>query len=116
MDTNYNLISTGCTDKCSKASFAQTYEKFTTPNHAHHNDGFMNLLPQVGAEDLDQRDLERGDLAVHEDPRQVQLHLEPHVYVGAVDGRGPPEREATVRDLVQAAALRVGQLLVPDTP
>lgn len=35
----------------------------------------MDLLPQVGAEDLDEGDLERGDLAVHEDARQVQLHL-----------------------------------------
>ena len=64
------------------------------------------------AEDLDQTDLQRGDLAVHEDARQVQLHLEAHVHVRAVDGRRPPQREAPVRNLVQTAALRVSQLLV----
>ena len=36
----------------------------------------MDLLPQVRAEDLDQRDLQRRDLPVHEDARQVELHLE----------------------------------------
>ena len=49
---------------------------------------------------------------MHEDARQVQLHLEAHVHVRAVDGRRPPQREAPVRDLVQTAALRVGKLLV----
>lgn len=151
-----------------------------------HDNGLMDLLPQVGAHDLDERDLERGDLSVpadeerddggtqgtrghtirlrthesqhmqcrvnthlhpprisqninttttttttsmrhcvqqahaaygacfsHEDTGEVQLHLEAHVHVGAVDGRRPPQREAAVRDLVQTTALRVGQLLVP---
>lgn len=36
-----------------------------------HNDALMDLLPQVSSEDLDERDLQRGDLAVHEDTRQV---------------------------------------------
>lgn len=40
-----------------------------------HDDGLVDLLPQVSAEDLDEGDLERRDLAVHEDARQVQLHL-----------------------------------------
>ena len=48
------------------------------------------------AEDLDERDLERRDLAVHEDAGQVELHLETDVDVGAIDGRRPPERESTV--------------------
>ena len=59
----------------------------------------VDLLPQVRAEDLDERNLERGDLAVHEDARQVQLHSETNVHVGAVDGGKPPQREATVGDL-----------------
>lgn len=42
-----------------------------------HDDGLVHLLPQVGPEDLDEGDLQRGDLAVHEDARQVQLHLRP---------------------------------------
>ena len=70
------------------------------------------LLPQVRAEDLDERDLERRDLAVHEDAGQVELHLEADVDVGAVDRRRPPEREAPVGDLVETGALRVGELLV----
>jgi hypothetical protein len=67
----------------------------------------------VGAEDLNEGDLEGGDLAVHEDAGEVQLHLEPHVHVGAVDGRRPPQCEAPVGDLVQTRALRVGELLEP---
>jgi hypothetical protein len=43
----------------------------------------VDLLPQVGAEDLDEGDLKRGDLAVHKDARQVQLHL---LFVGVVVG------------------------------
>lgn len=35
----------------------------------------MDLLPQVGAEYLDQGDLQGWDLAVHENARQIQLHL-----------------------------------------
>ena len=49
---------------------------------------------------------------MHEDAGEVQLHLEADVHIGAVDGGRPPEREAPVGDLVQPAALRVGQLLV----
>jgi hypothetical protein len=82
------------------------------PTPTHHDDALVNLLPQVRPEDLDQADLQRRDLAVHEDARQVELHLEADVHVGAVDGGGPPEREAAVGDLVEAGALRVGQLLV----
>mmetsp|Transcript_42357 Transcript_42357/g.95840 ORF Transcript_42357/g.95840 Transcript_42357/m.95840 type:complete len:278 (-) Transcript_42357:3555-4388(-) len=66
----------------------------------------------MGPEDLDERNLERRDLAVHEDACQVQLNLEPHINIGAVDCGGPPEREAAVRDLIQARPLRVGQLFV----
>ena len=72
----------------------------------------MNLLPQMRPKDLDQRDLQRGDLAMHEDPRQVQLHLKPHIHIGTVDGGGPPQREASIRYLVETTALRVGQLFV----
>mmetsp|Transcript_67280 Transcript_67280/g.140139 ORF Transcript_67280/g.140139 Transcript_67280/m.140139 type:complete len:747 (+) Transcript_67280:1153-3393(+) len=76
-----------------------------------HDDALVHLLPQVRAEDLDQRDLERWDLPVHENPGQVKLHLEPDIHVRAIDRRRPPQREPAVRNLVQARALRVCQLL-----
>ena len=47
-----------------------------------HDHALVDLLPQVGAEDLNERDLECGNLPVHEDASQVQLHLEPHVHLG----------------------------------
>ena len=52
-----------------------------------HDDTLVDLLPQVSPEDLDERDLEGGDLAVHEDARQIQLHLEANVDLGQRDGR-----------------------------
>ena len=36
----------------------------------------------MSPEDLYERDLECGDLAVHEDSCQVELHLETHVHLG----------------------------------
>lgn len=41
----------------------------------------MNLLPQVSPEDLNQGDLQCGDLAVHEDSSQIKLHLETHIHL-----------------------------------
>ena len=85
----------------------------------------------MGTEDLDQTDLERWDLTVpeewlvsddtrprcetnvHEDTSEIELDLETNVDVRTVDGRTPPEREPTVRDLVQTGPLRVGELLIP---
>ena len=72
----------------------------------------LTLLPQMCTEDLDQGDLQRWDLAVHEDTSQVKLHLETDINVGTIDGRTPPERESTVRNLIETGALRVRQLLV----
>ena len=40
-----------------------------------HDDGLVDLLPQVSSEDLDEGDLQRWDLAVHENACQVKLHL-----------------------------------------
>mmetsp|Transcript_9904 Transcript_9904/g.16651 ORF Transcript_9904/g.16651 Transcript_9904/m.16651 type:complete len:467 (+) Transcript_9904:1679-3079(+) len=77
-----------------------------------HHDRLVDLLPEMRSEDLDERDLERGQLPVHEDARQVQLHLESDVDVGPVDGGGPPESESAVGDLAQPRALGVRQLLV----
>lgn len=41
----------------------------------------MDLLPQVSSEDLDERDLQCGDLAMHKDTCQVQLHLKAYVHL-----------------------------------
>jgi hypothetical protein len=46
----------------------------------------MNLLPQMRPEDLNERDLQRGDLAMQEDTSEIQLHLETNIHVGPVDG------------------------------
>ena len=72
----------------------------------------VDFLSEVITEDLDERDLQGRNLAVHEDTRQVQLDLETDVDVGTIDGWTPPEREATVRNLVETRPLRVRQLLV----
>lgn len=44
-----------------------------------HNDALVNLLPQVGSEYLNERDLQRGNLTVHEYTSQVELHLEAYI-------------------------------------
>ena len=77
-----------------------------------HDHALMDLLPEMGPEDLDEGNLEGWNLPVHEDAGQVQLHLEAHIHVRAIDGGAPPECEAAVGDLIQAGALSVGQLLV----
>lgn len=46
-----------------------------------HDDALMNLLPQVSPEDLNEGDLQRGNLAVHEDACQVELHLETYIHL-----------------------------------
>ena len=66
----------------------------------------------MGSEDLDQADLEGGDLAMHEYTGQVELYLETDVDVCSIDRRAPPQRETTVRNLVETRTLRVGELLV----
>jgi len=66
-----------------------------------HDHTFMDLLPQVRTEDLDQRDLKGRNLAVHENTRLIELHLETDIHIGAIDGWTPPQREAMVRNLVK---------------
>lgn len=45
----------------------------------------MNLLPQVSPEDLNEGDLQSGDLAVHEDSCQIKLYLETYVHLKTED-------------------------------
>ena len=52
-----------------------------------HDDRLVNLLPQMGTENLDQRDLERRDLSVQEDTSQIELNLKTNINVGSVDCR-----------------------------
>ena len=59
---------------------------------------------------LDSR--EANGIDAHEDTSQIQLDLEADVHVRAVDRRAPPEREATIRDLIQTGTLSVRQFLV----
>ena len=54
----------------------------------------------------------RRQSPLHEDTRQIQLHLETNVDIGAIDRRTPPEREKTVRNLIETGALSVRELLV----
>ena len=49
---------------------------------------------------------------LHEDTSEIQLHLETYINVRAVDGRTPPQREATIRDLIKTRALSIRQFLV----
>ena len=65
----------------------------------------------MGAEYLNQGDLECRDLAVQENASQIQLYLETNVHIGTVYSGRPPEREPTVGDLVQPRTLSVGKLL-----
>lgn len=41
---------------------------------------------KLTSEDLNQGDLERRDLAVHENTGQIKLHLETDIHVAAVNG------------------------------
>lgn len=64
----------------------------------------------MSTEDLDQRDLESRDLAVHEDTSQIELDLETDVDIGAIDRWRPPQSEATIWHLIQTRALSVREL------
>lgn len=69
----------------------------------------MNLLPQMGSEDLDQGNLEGRDLSVHENTRKIQLHLETNINVRSINGRRPPHGETSVWNLRKTRSLGVGQ-------
>ena len=44
-----------------------------------HNHRFMDLLPQMGTENLNQRDLQSWNFSMQENTRQIQLDLESDV-------------------------------------
>ena len=67
----------------------------------------MYLLPEMCPEDLDERNLQSWDLAVHEDPGEVKLHLEAYVDVSSVDSRRPPEGETMVWYLIKTRTLSI---------
>lgn len=72
-----------------------------------HDNALMNLLPQVSPEDLDEGDLQSGDLAVHENSRQVKLHLETDVHLR--------QRRIHVSLLVISPSSGITRYLVRDT-
>lgn len=51
-----------------------------------HYDRFVNLLPHMGSEDLDERDFEGRYFTVHENTSQIELDLETNIDVRSVDG------------------------------
>lgn len=69
----------------------------------------VNLLPQMGSKDLDERNLEGRNLSVHKDSSKIQLHLETNVHICPIDGWRPPQCKTTIRDLIQTRTLGVCQ-------
>jgi len=65
----------------------------------------------MGAEDLDERNLEGGNLSVQEDTREIKLDLETDVDIGTIDGRRPPQGESTIGNLVETRPLGICKLL-----
>lgn len=51
-------------------------------------------------------------LAIHENARQIQLHLKADIDVGTIDGWTPPESETTIEDLIGTGAPSIRELLV----
>ena len=78
-----------------------------------HDNRFMDLLPQMGPEYLNQRDLQCGYLAMHEYTSQIKLHLETNVNVGPIDSRRPPQCETSIRNLIKTRSLSMRQFLIP---
>mmetsp|Transcript_31758 Transcript_31758/g.36108 ORF Transcript_31758/g.36108 Transcript_31758/m.36108 type:complete len:252 (-) Transcript_31758:2893-3648(-) len=87
----------------------QFHIKYLTKIHDQH---FMDLLPKMCSEDLNQRDLQRGDLSMHENSGQIQLDLETDIHIGTIDGGRPPQSKSSVGDLVQTRSLGMSQFLV----
>lgn len=90
----------------------------------------MDFLPQVSSENLNEGDLQCGDLAMHENPSQIKLHLETDIhlkdrnilfsvpfpieekidysaYIGSVNGGRPPKCESTIGDLIETRPLGI---------
>ena len=73
-------------------SFNAKLFQFLVENLAQvHHHRFVDLLPQMSTEDLDQGDLQCRNLAVQENTGQVELDLEANIDVGPVDSRRPKQ-------------------------
>jgi len=77
-----------------------------------HDNALVYFLPQMGPEDLNEGDLQSGNLAMHEYTGQIELHLKSNIDVSPVDCRRPPQSETTIWNLIQTRSLSVCQLLV----
>jgi hypothetical protein len=60
----------------------------------------MNLLPQMGSENLDQTDFQSRDFTMHKNTSKIQLYLETNIDISSVDSRRPPQGEASIGDLI----------------
>ena len=67
----------------------------------HHN-AFVDFLPQMRSEDLNERDLKCRDLAMHEYSSQIELYLETDIHISSVDCGRPPKSKPTIWDLVES--------------
>ena len=77
-----------------------------------HDHGFVDFLPQVSSEYLDQGNFQGWDFTMHKNSRQIKLHLKTDVNICSVDGWRPPECESSVGNLVQTRSLGIGQFFV----
>ena len=77
-----------------------------------HDNTLVDFLPQVRSEKLNQRNLQCGDLTMHENTGKIKLHLETNVHIGTVDGGTPPQSKATVGNLGKTRTLSIRKLLV----
>ena len=44
---------------------------------------------------------------IHEDAPQIQLDLETHIHIGAIDGRWPPQSKTSIPNLIQTWTLSI---------
>lgn len=52
-----------------------------------HHDAFVDFLPKMGPENLNQGDLQGGNLTMHEDTSQIELNLETNINIGTIHSR-----------------------------
>jgi hypothetical protein len=51
-------------------------------------------------------------VSAHENASQIELHLETDINISPIDGRTPPESEATIGNLIETRSLSIGKLLI----
>ena len=79
-----------------------------------HDNALMDLLPKMCPEDLDQRYFQSWNLSMHENPREIQLHLETNIYISPVNGWGPPKSKTPIGNLCQTRPLGIGKFFAAE--